>query len=240
MTSTRNARPFLVSGGAGRPNDKYVSNANRSNDDHDKAVLLRRPSAAVPRGRASGRRTSSIIPSRRKSRRSTRLSEGSTAVGRIPQNNRPGEASAENGANGTISSAVRVPTSLLSELRFQTAGGAASGANAASRRMSTLKAKGAHIGRRESTLKNVLDQHAGVGPQPARPVAERTDIQAERQQRRKRGLNLGYVECDVERKAHNACAPEQVDVLLVQPFCFSTESARSLRIAIRSHLNMGS
>lgn len=55
------------------------------------------------------------------------------------------------------------------------------------------------MSRSGSTTQNVLERRVEVGPQPARPVAEMNGVQAERQQRRKRGLNLGCVDQLSER-----------------------------------------
>ena len=73
---------------------------------------------------------------------------------------------------------------------------------ATSRRSSSVTSMGARISRRASTMKEMLQQQQKQTQkqqlqqqqQPVKPVGKNNRIQMERQQRRNRGLNLGWVD----------------------------------------------
>lgn len=179
--NTANTRPFLVSSGG---QQFSASTTNR----HAAATLSRRrPSTSGP---PQGRRTSSArnIPNPAAHQRRSRVrSDVSLAskIDTIP------EAAEKRGKGVVVDAATTTSSGGRKLSAFRKKIGEVAFVNVATRRSSTAKTASAHVSRRGSTMKEILEQH-NKQQQPVDPVVGNNSIQAERQQRRKRGLNLRY------------------------------------------------
>lgn len=180
--NTVNARPFIVPSGGQR------LSASSSTNRHEASTPPRRRATGPrggPAGGPPGRRTSSarnnpnpVAHQPRNRVRSSDLSLTSN-IGTIPEaGEKRGKAIVDAAAVTTSSPGRRMTVARQPAL-----------GNVATRRRPTVKS----ISRRGSTMKEILEQQAKQ-QQRAEPAAEDNSIQTERQQRRKRGLNLGWVD----------------------------------------------
>lgn len=193
MPSIINSRPFLVSSGGQR------RRTSASTVRHEAAIPPGRRTSVTasprsgpgeagsgpPPGRLTLTERSIPNPAALQSRNRFRsdISPLASKVGAIPE-------AEEKRGNANVDAAGGVTTSSPSGRRTTVFRQPVVGSVATRRRPSTVKS----LSRRGSTMKELLEQQKKQEQPPPRvePVDENNSLQAERQERRKRGLNLGY------------------------------------------------
>lgn len=184
--STVNTRPFLVSSGA--------QQFSTSTDRHEASTMSRRRaftagvrgrSASGPRGRRTSSARSLPIPAVHSPRNRIRSSILMTSkVNMMP------EAAEKRGKSIGEAAGTKPSTCGSSSKQILVVRKPAAIVNDATRRRPTAKHASAHVSRRGSTMKEVLEQNTKHHQQSMGLVDENNSIQSERQQRRNRGLNL--------------------------------------------------